>query len=350
MTLLAALTGDADVEALLSDSAQLQAMLRFEEALAASEAAAGMISEPAASAVRVAIEGFVPDWQELKSGMARDGVVVPALIKQLRQRVEPEHANALHMGATSQDVIDTALMLQLSEVLAVLDARLVNLLDKLGRMASADADLPLMAHTRMQAALPTTVGEKLRTWRKPLVRHLDAVSVCRRQLAVQLGGPVGDRLSFDGKGDEIARDLAGRLGLAAAAPWQSMRDPVVSFGSLLALISGSMGKLGADVTMLAQTEIGSVRLEGAGGSSSMPHKANPVSAEVLVSLARFNAGLMGTLHQAMVHENERSGAAWTLEWMVLPQMCIATGASLRLGNTLLEQLRFTERLERKEKE
>ena len=112
----------------------------------------------------------------------------------------------------------------------------------------------------------------------------------------------------------------------------------MGLGNLLALISGSMGKIGADIALLAQNEVAAVRLEGGGGSSAMAHKSNPVNAEVLVALARANAGLAGTLQQAMVHEYERSGAAWTLEWLTLPQMVVNTGASLRLGLALLDQL------------
>ena len=119
---------------------------------------------------------------------------------------------------------------------------------------------------------------------------------------------------------------------------QATRDPIIALGSLLAQISGSLGKLGMDVTLLAQNEVGAVRLEGGGGSSAMSHKSNPVNAEVLVALARYNAGLAGTLNQALIHENERSGAAWTLEWLTLPPMLVTTGASLRLAALLLGQL------------
>jgi len=201
---------------------------------------------------------------------------------------------------------------------------------------------PLMAHTRMQVALPTTWGAKLASWSEPLQRHVRALAAIRRTLLViQLGGPVGDRGSFEGHGDTIAAGLARRLDLGLSTPWHAARDPIVGLGSLLALISGSLGKLGADVTLLAQNEVAALRLEGGGGSSAMAHKSNPVNAEVLIALARFNAGLAGTLQQAMVHENERSGSAWTLEWLTLPPMLITTGASLRLGRELLDQIRLT---------
>lgn len=341
-TLLSALTGDAEIEALLSDGAQVKAMLDVEKALAEASADVGWISGGAAGAIGAAVSGFEPDWPDLRAGVAQDGVVAPALVRQLRQRVAEPHRAALHKGATSQDIIDTALMLQLARILDIYEARLAGMLDRIGKLGADAADKPLIAHTRMQVALPTTWGAKLTTWSEPLQRHLRALSGMRRSLlVVQLGGPVGDRGSFDGHGDMIAAGMAQLLDIGTAAPWHTTRDPIVALGSLLAMISGSLGKIGADVTLLSQNEVAAIRIEGGGGSSAMAHKSNPVNAEVLVALARSNAGLSGTLQQALVHEYERSGAAWTLEWLTLPQMLVTTGASLRLGGVLLDQLRLT---------
>ncbi|MBJ3786107.1 3-carboxy-cis,cis-muconate cycloisomerase [Devosia sediminis] len=341
MTLLSALAGDAEIEALLSDAAQLDAMLAFERALAEASAEAGWIADDAAAAINKAIDSYSPDWSGLEAGMAQDGVVVPALVKQLKAKVADPHGAALHRGATSQDVIDTALMLQLAKVFDVYEARLSGLLEKLDALAVAHGAKPLMAHTRMQVALPTTWRAKLGSWSEPLKRQLRALVAMRRSLLViQLGGPVGDRGSFETHGDAIAAGMARRLDLGLATPWQATRDPIAALGGLLAQISGSLGKLGMDVTLLAQNEVAAITLAGGGGSSAMAHKSNPVNAEVLVALARHNAGLSGTLNQALVHENERSGAAWTLEWLTLPSMLVSTGASLRLAQKLVDQIRI----------
>ncbi|AVF05787.1 MULTISPECIES: 3-carboxy-cis,cis-muconate cycloisomerase [Devosia] len=339
MTLLSALTGDPEVEALLSDAAQLDAKLAFERALAEASAETGWISEAAATAIGQAIDGFEPDWSALAAGMAQDGVVVPALVKQLRAQLPEPHRAALHKGATSQDVTDTALMLQLARVFDVFESRLTALLDHFDALAKEHGQRELMAHTRMQVALPTTWDAKLASWSEPLRRQLQAITSLRRSLLViQLGGPVGDRASFGEHGNAIAAKVAQRLDLGLATPWQATRDPIIALGSLLTQITGALGKLGVDVTLLAQNEIAAVRIEGGGGSSAMAHKSNPVNAEVLVALARFNAGLSGTLAQAQLHENERSGAAWTLEWLTLPSMLVNTGASLRLAGKLQQQL------------
>ena len=338
-TLLDALTGDPEIETLLGDDAQVAAMIRVEIALAQAEAGAGMIGADAAAAIAAGLADFAPDWDDLATGIARDGVVIPSLVAQMRRRIASPHAEALHKGATSQDIIDTALMLQLAEIIGVFVSRLTTLLDQLDGLNSRHGAQVLMAHTRMQQALPYTFGAKLATWIAPLRRHLAALQAARRSLLViQLGGPIGDRSSFGAHGEAVARGMAKQLDLGLAEPWQTARDPLIGFASTLSLITGTLGKMGADVALLAQNEIAAVVIAGGGGSSSMPHKSNPVNAEVLVALARYNAGLVGTLQQAMVHENERSGAAWTLEWLTLPRILVTTGASLRLAGLLIGQL------------
>jgi 3-carboxy-cis,cis-muconate cycloisomerase len=327
-TLLSTLAGDEEIEALLSDTAQLAAILRFELALARAEADAGMIDRSAADAIAAGLEDFVPDWDDLATGIARDGVVVPALVAQIRRTIAEPHAAAVHKGATSQDAIDTALVLQLVQAIAVLVERLSGVLESIERLDARHGTQPLMAHTRMQQALPYTVGAKLATWIAPLRRHLASLHAARRSLLViQLGGPIGDRSSFGEHGEAVARGLAKHLDLGLAEPWQSARDPLIGFASLLGLLTGTLGKVGADISLLAQNEIAAVTIAGGGGSSSMPHKSNPVNAEVLVALAR-------------IHENERSGSAWTLEWLTLPTVVINAGAGLRLAGLLLAQLRF----------
>lgn len=340
MHLLSALTGDPDIAALFGDTAQLDALLAVEQALADASAEVGLIGARDADAIGAAISTFTPDWNGLRAGMARDGVVVPALVAQLRDRLPEPHRDALHKGATSQDIIDTALMLQLGKVLGDFEARLGDLIGVIRTLRAKFGDAPLMAHTRMQAARATRWDVKFRSWLDPLSEHLRALEALRRGLPVQLGGPVGDRASLGPEADAIAASMARRLGLADAQPWHTSRTPVVALGQRLAMLSGSLGKIGADIALLAQTEVGAVRVQDGGGSSAMPHKSNPVAAEVLVALARYSAGLAGTLGQAMVHEYERSGAAWTLEWLTLPPICEATGASLRLARQLLGQLRI----------
>lgn len=340
--LLRTLLGDADLEALFTDEADLAAMLQAESALAAAEAAAGLIAPEAAAAIAAACARFTPDWEALAAGLGRDGVVIPALVRQLRAAVGDPHAPALHRGATSQDIIDTSLVLRLRPALDDLDGRLDRLAAGLSEVQSRVGAKPIMAHTRMQAALPVTVADKIETWTAPLRRHRARLAEIRpRLLVLQLGGPVGTRAELGPSAGAVADDMAARLGLGVAPAWHAQRDGLAEFAGWLSLVTGALGKIGQDVALLAQSEVAALTLATAGTSSAMAHKQNPVGAEVLVALARFNAGLLGTLHQSLVHENERSGAAWTLEWLVLPQMVVTAGAGLRTALALAEGLRFT---------
>ncbi len=340
--LLQALVGDEEVGALFSNEAELSALLRVEAALAQAEAQAGLISDEAAKRIAEACGSFQADWSGLAAGLAQDGVIVPAFVKQLRTAVGEAHAKVVHFRATSQDIIDTALMLRLKGVAEVFGRRLDALLLALRGLKDRDGATPLMAHTRMQQALPFTAADKIDTWVQPLERHREALeALAPRLLAVQLGGPVGTRAELKGHGHAVADTMARILGLSSAPSWHSQRDRIGEFAAFLSLLSGTLGKIGQDVALMAQNEVSEVRLATGGGSSAMPHKSNPVPAEVLVTLARFNAGLLGTLHQALVHENERSGAAWTLEWMVLPQMVVATAAGLRSAQALVSAMSFS---------
>ncbi len=339
--LLDTLAGDAAIEAFFSEGSEIEAMLAFETALAGAEAEAGIIPSEAAAAIAAACHSFRPPLDALRAGVAKDGVVGPALVTLLRQTVAEPHAQWVHFGATSQDLVDTGLVLRLKQVAGELSARLATLIGALQSLKEAEGDVALMAQTRMQRALPFTAREKIDTWLRPLERDRARLSeIAPRLLVVQFGGPVGTRSGLGGKGDLIAQRLAERLGLAAAPPWHTARDSIVEWGGWLSLVSGTLGKIGTDIALMAQNEVAAIRIAGGGGSSAMAHKSNPVGAEVLTALARFNAGLAGTLHQALVHENERSGAAWTLEWLVLPTMAITTGAALRHAGQLIAAIRF----------
>jgi 3-carboxy-cis,cis-muconate cycloisomerase len=339
--ILSALVGDDEIAAAFAVEADIRAMLAFEAALAEAEASVGLISKEAAARIAAACADFSPDLAALAKGAAQDGVVAPALVKLLRQAVGEPQGRDVHRGATSQDVIDTSLVLRLKQVVATLGARLDALIAALAALESEHGATPLMGRTRMQRALPIRAADKLRAWREPLQRHRDRLdALTPRLLVVQFGGAVGTRDGLDGKSNTIAAELARRLELNDGPCWHVERDTLAEFAAWLSLVSGTLGKIGQDVALMAQNEIGEVKLAEGGGSSAMPHKSNPVRAEILVALARFNAAMLGAEHQALVHENERSGAAWTLEWLTLPPMVVATGAALRHAAAMLEGMRF----------
>lgn len=336
--ILSGLLGDDEVAALFSAQAELAAMLHFEVALARAQAAGGLIPDAAAVAIAKTFVTFSPDIPALRAATAIDGVAVPELLRQLRQEIGEDAAECLHVGATSQDVIDTALMMRLKPALAVLEQRLSRLIAGLDDLAATHGAAPLMGHTRMQAALPIATRDRIAGWVEPCRRNLARLrAITDAGLPIQLGGPVGNLAELGEAGPRVRALCAAELGLADAPQWHSQRDLLAEIANTLSLTTGSIGKLGQDVALMAQA--GTIELGGGGGSSAMPHKRNPVAAEMLVSLARFNATQLAGLHQTLVHEQERSGAGWTLEWMLLPQMVCATAASLRHAASLVGDIR-----------
>ncbi len=339
---LSRLLGDEGLSALFSADADIEGMLRFWRALGRAEAEAGLISTDAAQAIASASDGFRPDFEELAIGAARDGVVVPALFDQLRARMPEAHRSKLHFGATSQDAIDTSLALRLKRASGELHGRATRLVAALDRMEAEVGAVTVMGHTRMQAAIAVPASRKIAAWRNMLVRCNARLDAATQDVAlVSLGGAAGTQEKLAGKGPAIAARVAELLDLACPEHARhNERDGIVAYASALAGLTGALGKLGQDIALGAQTEVGEIKLAGGGGSSAMPHKVNPVGAETLVALARFNATLAGGMQHAMIHENERSGAAWTLEWMLLPQMAVAAGAALRTAAALLDGTSF----------
>ena len=335
---LSGLLGDTETAGRFSAQAEIAAMLAFERALAEAEAGEGVIGAEAARAIVTALGSFEPDMAALAAGVARDGVVAPELVRQLRAAVGAPHGASVHFGATSQDVIDTALVLRLKPVLDRLDALLAQLASVFGELEGRCGANALMGRTRMQAAIEITTADRIRAWRAPLQRHRARLAVLRPELlVVQFGGAAGTLEKLGDKAEAVRKRLADRLGLGDAPQWHSQRDRLADFAGLLSLITGSLGKFGQDVALMAQ-DGSEIALSGGGGSSAMPHKQNPVAAEVLVTLARFNATQVSGMHHALVHEQERSGSAWTLEWLLLPQMAVAAVASLVQANALARQI------------
>lgn len=343
--LLSQLLGDAETAVLFSDEADLECMTAFEVALAEAEAAEGVIPSDAAVAIARTLPDLEFDMDALRSATARDGVVVPDLVRQMRDAVGAPHGVHVHFGATSQDAVDTSLALRLQRLAAILGDRLDALATSLAALDLRFGATPVMAHTRMQAAISVTASRKIRSWRDPLLRHRARLGAAIDEVALlTLGGAAGTLDRLGPQAPAVRRRMGETLGLSAPdKPRHSERDGIAEFASWLSLVTGSLGKMGQDIALAAQSEVGEVKLASGGGSSAMPHKVNPVGAEVLVTLARFNATLLSGMHQSLVHENERSGAAWMLEWMLLPQMAVATGAALNTALQLIDGLEFVAR-------
>ncbi len=326
------LFADADMAALWSAQAQLDHMLDFEAAFARARGQAGQVDAQLAARAADHVAAQRPDMAALAAASGRDGLPVPDLVRQLKQGAG-DAATAIHSGATSQDVLDTALALTARATFDLIDSRLAHLVSSLTTLSDRCGAAPLMARTRMQAALPITVADRIRSWQGPLTDHRVRLTAARPQIErLSLSGPTGTAdLSL------VADPMAKALGLTPQpSARHTDRSGVIVFATVLSLISGSLGKMGQDIALMAQQGVAEVRLTGGGGSSAMAHKQNPILAELLVTLARYNAGQAGVIGQAMVHEQERSGAAWALEWMVLPAMAQATGRALTAAQDLVE--------------
>ena len=200
-----------------------------------------------------------------------------------------------------------------------------------------------MAHTRGQQAIPITFGIKINAWLQPLQRQIERLKeIKQRVLVVQLGGAVGTLSGFGNKGKNLTTALAKELKLQPANPWHTQRDNFCEFTNWLAILTGILGKMGADILVMAQSEINEVVENAAGGgkSSAMPHKKNPVLSEALVALARMNATLQSQQLQSLVHVNERDATSWILEWNAIPQMLINAAASLNHALTISKGIKI----------
>ena len=312
-------------------------MLRFEAAWTEALWNLGTVSEEDAAVALDAIKRFTVS--DFTAGSLRDGVPVPAFVAALRSGLSDGAANAIHSGATSQDVIDSAMSLTLLEILTILKDRLGKVSVLLDDLEARFGAAPLMARTRMQAALPMHVALRLAAWRRGVEAQIKRAETLEDEVAVvQVGGPIGDRSAPEGQGEAIAESVAASLGLRPSSVWHTERSASVCFGHWLTLVAGTLGKIGQDIVLMAQQGVDEIALAGGGKSSAMPHKQNPVEAEAMVSLARFVATQQGALAQAMIHEQERSGAAWALEWMTVPTMAESTGAALNNCLNLLSRI------------
>ncbi|WP_316857845.1 3-carboxy-cis,cis-muconate cycloisomerase [uncultured Cohaesibacter sp.] len=338
------LFADAEIEACFRCERLMALMLAFELELTRALVDHDVVETSAGEAALAAIEDFTPDAGMLGIGSLQDGLPVPAFVRSLKAHVASRSgevaAAAVHVGATSQDLVDTVLVLNLRAASLCLSERLARVVEQLERLDDCFGAKNLMARTRMQAALPITVSDRLDSWVMPLRGHLsDLPSLRQRVEQIQFGGPVGTRNGLGDKGDAVASQLAAAFDLGnPQKAWHSMREAIVDYGDFLSKLTGSLGKMGMDICLMAQQGGGEIVLKGSGTSSAMPHKQNPVLAEMLVAFARFNGVQVSGLHHAMVHEQERSGMAWTLEWMILPLMVATAGKALLHADTLLAQV------------
>ncbi|HEX8595777.1 MAG TPA: 3-carboxy-cis,cis-muconate cycloisomerase [Pseudomonas sp.] len=322
---------------IFSDQGRVQGMLDFEAGLARALATAGLIPAEAVADIEAACRAELFDFNELAIAVGNAGNSAIPLVKALGKQIakgSPVAERYVHLGATSQDVMDTGLILQLRQAIQLLEADLTRLADGLAQQARRYAHTPLAGRTWLQQATPVTLGMKIAGWLGAVTRHRQRLAHIKPQvLSLQFGGASGTLAALGEQGFFVAQALARELRLTLPdQPWHTHRDRLVEFASLLGLIAGSLGKIGRDISLLMQTEVGELfepAAAGKGGSSTMPHKRNPVGAAVMIGASVRAPGLVATMFAAMAQEHERSLGLWHAEWETLPQLCCLVSGSLQ---------------------
>lgn len=340
------LFGSDAMRALFDERACVQGMLDFEAALARAQARVGLIPSAAGAAIANACHAPRYDFVQLARAAASAGNAAIPLIAALGAQVQasdPDAARFVHLGATSQDAIDTGLVLQLKGALALVDAQLARAGAALSSLCTAHRATPMVARTWLQHAVPTTFGLKVAGWLDALCRDRERLQALRgRVLCVQLGGAAGTLASLGSHALPVAAMLADELGLSLPAlPWHAQRDRIAETGSVLGLLAGTLGKIARDASLMMQSEVAELAepsAPGRGGSSSMPHKRNPVGCAVVLAASLRAPGLVSTLLAAQVQEHERALGPWHAEWETLPALFRLVDGALHAFLPVLEGL------------
>ncbi|WP_406144167.1 3-carboxy-cis,cis-muconate cycloisomerase [Streptomyces sp. NBC_01012] len=333
--LLAPGRAGSPAEAATGDHAFLRAMLDAEAALTRARSATGLAPDRAGPAVTAAADAGRFDVRELALRARSGGNPVIPLVAALSAAVDEELRPFVHRGATSQDILDTAAMLMASRTLALVLDDLGLTADALERLAAGHRDSPMPGRTLTQHAVPTTFGLKAAGWRALVLDARDRLRAVRASLPVQLGGAAGTLAAFtadagQAAGPRLVAAYARDLGLAEPSlPWHTLRTPVADLAGALAFTAGALGKTAADVLTLSRTELGELAEGSGGGSSAMPHKANPVRATLIAAAARRAPGQAATLYGSLTAEDERPAGAWHAEWEPLRDLLRLVGGAAR---------------------
>ncbi|KRR04667.1 3-carboxy-cis,cis-muconate cycloisomerase [Bradyrhizobium jicamae] len=334
--LLAPMLSSATMRAVCDDAASLQNMLDFEAALARAEAALGVIPAGAAAAITNACKAESFDLAALADAATRSGNLAIPLVKALTANVAKADAAAaryVHWGATSQDVIDTGAMLGLRAGIDALLADVDRAIKGFAKLAQQHRNTPVVARTWLQHALPMPFGLKLAEYAAALHRSKLRLERLRSEtLALQFGGAAGTLAALGDKGLAVAERLAQELNLPLPdAPWHTHRDRMAEAAGTFAILAGTCGKIARDVSLMMQTDVGEAfepSGEGRGGSSTMPHKRNPVAAASALAAATMAPNLAATIFAAQVQDHERSAGPWHAEWPTLPTLLLVTSGGL----------------------
>jgi 3-carboxy-cis,cis-muconate cycloisomerase len=335
--------GTDEMRSIFSDASGLQRMLDVEAALARAGAAAGLVPRPAADRISAASRLDKIDIARVIASVRTVGYPVVGLVNELRAACDDDAARYIHLGATTQDIMDTATVLQVRAASALVRRDLIAVARTLAARAREYHDTPMAGRTHLQQAVPITFGMKCAVWAAPLARGVKRLDqAIERCSCVQFGGAAGTLAALGDRGLEVANALAAELGLSVPPiPWHVARDGFAEAVAVLGIICGSLAKFALDITLLAQTEVAEVAeggAQGRGGSSTMPQKRNPIASEYIIAAARNVHAMVPVMLGAMIQEHERATGAWQSERLAIAQAFVLSAGALAEARTVAETM------------
>ena len=339
-----------EMNLIFSDEEFINKILYVELMLSKANYKLNIIPYKAFKDIKKVISSFTININSIKKNIEMSGVPTLEIIKTLENNLESSSKQYLHFGATSQDIIDTAVMLQIKDCKSILLNHIKKLSENIYLLLNDNKETLMVGRTRNMQATVTTFGLKAAYWLLPLLRYKDKLDyIFNNGLPeVQLGGPVGNLALYKNSGLEVKKKLAELLDLNnSLVPWHTQRENLADFSGVLSLITGSLGKIGKDILALSKAEINELELFNGGKSSVMPHKNNPIKAELLITLANLNANHLSVMHNAIIHENERDGISWLMEWQTLSKMIKLCIASLHQANLCFNSLKINKDIMKK---
>ena len=332
----------AEMRGIFSDQSTVNRYLEVERALAKAQGDLGVIPHDAADAIIANAQPENINIEKLGDAVPNVGVPIKALVKQI-VAAAGEAGQWAHYGATTQDIMDTALVLQLRDAIGLIETDLNKIANLLTNIAQEHKNTPMVGRSQLQQALPITFGYKAAVWLSMIKRHRERLEQLKPRLFVgQFSGAVGTLASLGEIGLEVQRRFCAELNLAQPSiSWHTARDSLAEVVSFLGLLTGSLGKIGLDIALMAQTEVGELAepfAAGRGGSSTMPHKRNPISAQAMMVAARAIRQQVALMLEGQINDHERGAGIWPVEWIALPESFLLTSGSLAQAKFVLDGL------------
>ncbi len=332
------------IDQLFSEASFIKKYVEVEKALALVQGNLGIIPKTASNAIVHSISAHAIHLKHYLEDFKKEGFPIVGLIKQLHQQVPNKQGEYLHWGATTQDVMDTGLVLLLRDFIEHFQKQLSHLIQQLSFLTNKHLKTPMVGRSQLQHAIPVSFGYKAATWLAPFLRHRKKIeTLMPNVLKVQFGGAVGTLASLGERGLEVRKALAKELGLQdTPIAWHTQRDQLAEFITFLGVMSGNISKVAKDILYMTQSEVGEIIEKGGGKSSTMPNKRNPIKTQNVLVASKAVRSQMQAFLDTMVQDHERGSATWQMEWTLIPNICSQSYFALSTLNELLENIEVKE--------